>query len=146
MNLKIVLICILFFLASLVAVGDSIYMGTEIYLPSGWNEGKMIYSTNVGANFVAPSPIFDKPTKTGASLNIKRVIIERNTVIYKIAPNMFVKDNKKRFCKIEHNKVYTINGKKYKAIGQTKQGIHFLDTTKKKVYVVPAVRVVKKKK
>ena len=151
MKYKIFLVC-LFLCTSITWAGESsIFMGKEIYLPSGWTEGKMI-NTVGGVHFVAPMPDFDEPTKVGAYLKVNRVITEKTVIVQKIpaitkkvGPLCFVRNLEKRLCKIEHNRIYKINGIKYKAVGESPRLVHFYDIIKKKIYVVPTVKVIIKK-
>ena len=138
------IICILVVFASSAKAQDKLFFGTDLYFPEDWTEGKTI-TNRTGTGFMSSSPNFGKTTQVGAGIQINRVGVDRKVTIFKIRPNTYVKDSKNRFCKIEHNKVYKINKKKYRAIGQTAQGIHFLDLKKNKVYVLPAVQIKLKK-
>ena len=114
-----------------------IFTGSDLYFPENWTETTII-TNRLGTGMSAAFPEFGTTTRTGASIQVNHTAATHKIILYKINPNTYVKDIKKRFCKIEQNKVYTINKKKYRAIGQTRQGVHFKALYKDKVFVVPA--------
>ncbi len=98
-------------------------MGEEIWLPDSWNNAKL--SVNSGKfQYTPPSPNLKK-RKIGIIGTASALGIKKGRKLSKIPVSTFIQDKDLQIHKVQQSKIYKINGRLFKAIGEYQGCIYF---------------------
>lgn len=100
-----------------------VYAGREIWLPDSWNDAKMEV-VNGKFQYTPPSPNFKKK-RLGVIGSASEVGLKKGIKLRKVPPNSFIKDKENEVHKVQQAKIYKINGKLFKAIGEYRGCVYF---------------------
>jgi hypothetical protein len=121
---KYIILGICFLLISIAQAKDKkVFVGREIWLPDSWNDAEL--AVNNGKFQYTPASPNLKKKKIGVIGSASALGIKKGSKLSKIPANTFIKDKDNQIHKVYQGAIYKINGKLFKAIGESQGCIYF---------------------